>query len=1144
MSQSPDKKQVFSTSSPKRWQGIKWASRIFLVFAFVFTAIVGFSLVFYSSKPALPTLFNKYNDYKSAILSDASINEHNTATFDYSNKKGFKPKNAITLSKRIPIPFDKRMRAAFYVNWDLQSFYSLRENVTHINTILPEWLHVPDKADTVYTDIDNRALSFLNAHPNVQVMPMITNYFNNKWDGNNVLYIARDANRRAKFIQSVINVLDKYHFQGVNIDFESLESNDAETYLTIFQNELYSKLHARGFIVSQDVNAQNSDYNLPKLSEYNDYIFVMAYDLHNAESAPGDIAPQKWVENIIEEVSKQVPPAKLVLCIAGYGYDWGGNPGHADEITFQECVAIAKESDATIEYDNDTYNLSFRYTGDSIPGQKPKDHIVGFTDAASNFNTMRLADDAGWKGVALWRLGSEDPRLWSFYNRNLSDGALDSSGFKITDIKNALLSSTIDYIGEGEALDVITEPKEGKVDLEYNDKEKLITEENFSLLPTSFVVRKFGKAKDKKLVLTFDDGPDPEWTPQIIDILQKEHVPAAFFMVGYNAESNLPLLRKIDKLGYEIGNHSFFHPNMATIPEWRSVIELNTTRRLIESITGKSTILFRAPYLADAEPETQEELRPVVIAKKQNYITIGESIDPLDWDAKNINADSIFDRVVREKDYGAMILLHDAGGDRSATVEALPRIIKYFKENGYTFTTIADVLGKSPQELMPPLKGNQAFLDRFDRIFAEIGYFLQSLFGGIFFFSIILSVFRNVVILVLAFLQRRRNRISGELRVESGEAINERTPLSTLHSPLFTPPISVIVPAYNEEVTAIKTINSLLQQQYPNFEIIFVDDGSKDKTYERVKAAFVHDARVKIFTKPNGGKASALNFGIAQTQNDFVVNIDADTQLSDNALYQLIQKMSDQNIVAVAGNVQVGNKINVLTRWQAIEYTTAQNFDRLAMEYLNAITVIPGAIGAFRVAAIKAVGGYDTDTLAEDCDLTIRLLRTGGKIGTANAAIAYTEAPETFAQFLKQRFRWNFGVLQAFWKNRDVLFVKKYGSLAWVAMPQILVFQLILPIFAPVADLVMIVSVLTGTFGKIWGYYFAFIFMDLICAFFAYRFERKNIADLWLLFPQRLVYRPLMYSVLFKTYRRAVKGELQEWGVLKRTGNVQAVSNE
>ncbi len=1133
MPQHTDKRQVFSTDSNKRWQGIKWASRIFIVFAVVFTAIVAFSLLVYSSKPALPTLFNKYNDYKTAILSDTSTSEHNSATFDnYSNKKGFKLKKLTSLSKRLPIPFDKRMRAAFYVNWDLQSFYSLRENVSLINTILPEWLHVPDKADTVYTDIDNRALNFLNAHPGVQVMPMITNYFNNKWSGDNVLYIARDANRRAKFIQSVINVLEKYHFQGVNIDFESLESNDAETYLTIFQNELYSALHKKGFIVSQDVNAQNADYNLPKLSEYNDYIFVMAYDLHNAESAPGDISPQKWIETIVEEVSKQVPPEKLVLCIAGYGYDWGKDPKHADEITFQECIAIAKESDATIKYSNETYNLMFNYTDENN-----KKHYVGFTDAASNFNAMRLSDDAGWKGVALWRLGSEDPRLWSFYNRNLSQGALDSSGFKITDIKNALLSSTIDYIGEGEALDVITEPTEGKVDLEYDAKEKLITEENFALLPTSFVVRKFGKADPKKKVLTFDDGPDPEWTPQILDILQKENVPAAFFMVGYNAESNLPLLRKIDKLGYEIGNHSFFHPNMATIPEWRSIIELNTTRRLIESITGKSTILFRAPYLADAEPETQEELRPVVIAKKQNYITIGESIDPLDWDAKNINADSIFDRVVREKDYGAMILLHDAGGDRSATVKALPRIIKYFKQNGYTFTTIADVLQEKPEKLMPPLIGKQAFFDRFDRVFAEIGYFLQSLFGGVFFFSIILSVVRNIVILILAFLQRKKN--SFEQLALSNELPNESSSkLKAQSSKLFTPPISVIVPAYNEEVTAIKTINSLLHQNYPNFDIIFVDDGSKDKTYDAVKAAFKLDARVKIFTKPNGGKASALNFGLAQTQNDFVVNIDADTQLSNNALNQLIQKMSDPNIVAVAGNVQVGNKINVLTRWQAIEYTTAQNFDRLAMEYLNAITVIPGAIGAFRVASIKAVGGYDTDTLAEDCDLTIRLLRTGGKIGTANDAIAYTEAPETFPQFLKQRFRWNFGVLQAFWKNRDVLFVNKYGSLAWIAMPQILIFQLILPVFAPIADLVMFVSILTGTFGKIWGYYFAFMFMDLICAFIAYRFERKNISDLWLLFPQRLVYRPLMYSVLFKTYKRAVKGELQEWGVLKRTGNV------
>ena len=317
-----------------------------------------------------------------------------------------------------------------------------------------------------------------------------------------------------------------------------------------------------------------------------------------------------------------------------------------------------------------------------------------------------------------------------------------------------------------------------------------------------------------------------------------------------------------------------------------------------------------------------------------------------------------------------------------------------------------------------------------------------------------------------------------------------------------------------------------------------MNDGSKDNTYSKVKEAFDNNPKVRVLTKPNGGKASALNYGIANSTSEILVNIDADTQLLPNAVTELIKKMSDNRVGAVAGNVKVGNKVNWLTRWQSVEYITSQNFDRLAMEYLNAITVVPGAIGAFRKIAIVEIGGYATDTLAEDCDVTIRMLRNGWKIVSANEAIAITEAPETVPQFMKQRFRWSFGVMQAFWKNRDTLFVKKYKGLGMIAMPNILIFQLILPMFAPFADLVLLLSLLTWSVGaKILIFYLAFMLVDIGCGFVAFRFQNESPRPVFMLIPQRFVYRPMMYSVLYKSYRRAIKGELQQWGILKRTGN-------
>ena len=182
----------------------------------------------------------------------------------------------------------------------------------------------------------------------------------------------------------------------------------------------------------------------------------------------------------------------------------------------------------------------------------------------------------------------------------------------------------------------------------------------------------------------------------------------------------------------------------------------------------------------------------------------------------------------------------------------------------------------------------------------------------------------------------------------------------------------------------------------------------------------------------------------------YVVCIDADTQLKSDAVSKLVESFNDEDVGAVAGNVKVGNEINMLTRWQSIEYTTAQNFDRKAFEMLNCITVVPGAIGAFRKEAIMDAGGFTSDTLAEDCDLTVRIIRCGWKVTTNNEAFAMTEAPEKLKQFLAQRFRWCFGVMQTFWKHREVCFNSKYKALGWVAMPNILIFhEYSCPLFAP-----------------------------------------------------------------------------------------------
>ena len=1085
-------------------------------------------------KPELPLLANNSHTGRSL---ENPITPKDLSSKELKKFRGFdyflRSKAKIDKLKKLPATprTTSEVRAAFYVDWDPQSLFSLQKNIDKLNMVVPEWFFIDPKTDLLRTEIDTAALKVMKKGK-VKILPLINNINESlgqgEFDGDLIHRILHDKNKRERLINDITKALKKYDLQGINIDFEEFKENSDEPIIA-FQKALYEKLHPLGYLVSQDIMAGDDDFNVKALAKYNDYMFLMAYDEHYASSIPGEISGQKWIERIVDKTAKEVPSDKIILCFAGYGYDWQEKQ-EGETITYDQAIAIAKQHNAVIKFDNNTYNNSFKYTDSN--GKK---HEVDFEDAATNFNTIRFSDEYGLAGTALWRLGSEDQRLWSFYQRSLTSESLEKKPFDFEVMKR--VDTRIEspaYIGDGEILNVIAAPSPGKIDLEINTNETIITEQKYVELPTKYVISKFGNV-NKQVILTFDDGPDPIYTPPILDILKREKVPAVFFVIGIQGENNIPLLQRIYKEGHEIGNHTFTHPNIALVSADRAAKEMETTRLLIEAVTGKSTVLFRAPYNADAEPTTEAELKPIALSKAQNYYTVGESIDPNDWE-KGVSADSVYIRTIKQYEANpdkGIILLHDAGGDREATVKALPRIIKYFKDRHIQFTTVAHLLGKTKDEIMPEAKGPFISLDNF--IF-DFGYWFGHFITAAFWVAIILGFLRIALMAIMAFIKKWRDYKYPPI-YKASEGIFQK--------------VSIIVPAYNEEINAVKTIENLLDQNYPDFDIVFVDDGSKDKTFAMINDAFADNPKVKVNTKPNGGKASALNYGIKLTKSDYVVCIDADTQLKTDAISQLmkgfrIQLKDNAEVGAIAGNVKVGNENTMLTKWQSIEYTTAQNFDRRAFDLINGITVVPGAIGAFKKEAIEKAGGFTTDTLAEDCDLTIRILRNDYRIINCIEAVAITEAPESLKEFMKQRFRWSYGIMQAFWKNRDACFNPRYKGLGMVALPNILLFQIVLPIFAPLADLVLIISLFWNhndpdSLHKIWVYYIAFMLVDMLVSVVAFIFEKEKLTKLFWLIPQRFVYRQLMYVILFKALRRAIKGESQSWGVLTRTGNVATV---
>ena len=1140
--------QIFQTNNPARWKSVKWSGRIILFILIFILAIVVLAII-NGTNPNLPNLNEKSRYYQSKLdptnkLTFVSpLNKKFKGFKDFLEKKQQEDSLAKIRDKKINASL---IRGAFYTPWLNTSLTDLQENADKLNTIYPEWFFIDTLTFKLQTRIDSAGLAVMK-QKKLSVLPILNNFHTNKsnpakgdFDGKLAHIILTDPEKRKFLIQQLVDTLTHYRLQGINIDFEELTENNNEP-LTEFQKELYEALHAKGLLVTIDVSPDNEDYDYTKLSLYNDYIILMAYDQFNETTGPGPISDQKWIEAKLDWMDDKVDVSKIILGVAGYARDWitEDEGKRVDDITYTSAIDNAKLASAKISYNNDSYNLNYNYTEPESDAASETKHAIWFTDAATTFNTLRFSDDYATAGTALWHLGGEDPRIWKFYGRNLSTTSLRKYPFDF----NLLRSTVIDpnkkptASGEGELLDIIYTPVKGNIKIEIDTVEMLIAEQQYIELPSGYVYEKFAEDKTPmgpghKIILTFDDGPDPVYTPKVLDILEKEKVPATFFIIGINAESNIPLLYRIYKNGYEIGNHTFTHNNIAKMSPERADLELKSTRLLIECITGHSTILFRAPYNADSEPQTFEEIEPIARSKKDNYITVGESIDPNDWDPK-MNADSIVNRTIRiaEENDASIILLHDAGGNtRQPTIDALPRIIAYFKKRGCKFTTVADLMGKTKNELMPPIK--RSWINSLNFFFAEATYWGEHIIFSLFIIGIFLSIGRMAMMAVLAFIQNKKEAKAFENKDQ--------------------PAVSIIIPAFNEEMNAVTTVQSLLQQDYPNLQIVFVDDGSTDNTFNVVQKAYHDHPNIQVVTKENGGKATALNYGINIAANDYVVCIDADTQLKKDAVTELMKKFSNKDskdqVAAVAGNVKVGNEINMITRWQSIEYITSQNFDRRAFDLLNCITVVPGAIGAFKKSAIIESGGFTSDTLAEDCDLTMRLHRMGYHVRNCNSATSYTESPENIKQFLKQRFRWSFGVMQSFWKHRDAVFNRHYKNFGMIALPNILIFQIILPFLAPIADFILIISLIAAGLGIIPAslnhiviYYMIFSLVDVAGASIAFSFEKENYKKLLWLIPQRFIYRQLMYYIVIKSFNKALKGELQGWGVLKRTGNVKSV---
>ena len=1052
-------------------------------------------------------------------------------------------------------PRSDEIIAGFYVNWADNSFASLQRNYDKIDWVIGEWGFFPRDADSLLLRIKPQVVELLNSKP-IENRPsmflMITNFvvepgldsISGKFDPEVVRRFLANPAARENAIRQLRAAVATYGLAGTTLDLENFDPA-LQAQVLDFAHQLHDAMHSMGKLATQAIAASDPDAYVRHAGAVNDKLFPMLFDEHYAGGEPGPIASQAFYQGQARRFARLVSPSKLILMIGAYGYDWNDAEAvalhRAEPSDFQETMAAARGPlQPRPLFDPVSMNPYMQWT---TPDST--DHVLWYLDAVTAYNEMLVGHELGVAGHAIWHLGGEDPSLWNIIK---ADGSLLAPDT----LRQMKPSYDPEFKGTGEILQITYFPTDGQRNLTVDRTSGLISNETLVKVPIPYVLARTGgqPRNAHRVALTFDDGPDARWTPQILDTLLSRGVKATFFVVGQNVDTHQRLLQREYDEGHEVGNHTYSHPNLALTTERRSRIEIDATSSLIEAVLNRRVAFFRPPYFGDAEPSTDAELLPVGIASRRNYWTIGLHVDGEDW--KELPADSIIKLVLKRReepnDITALaqdsarnvILLHDAGGDRHNTVAALGPLIDSLRARGDTIVLVSDLAGITRDDAMPPLPPSSEATRLLRRAgFLLLGSIETTLFY-VFSLAVILGMARLVVIGLLAIVQRlRRHQTRG-------------APSS------YTPGVSVIIPAYNEEKVVIQTISSLLNQAYGgDLELVVVDDGSSDDTAAICEEAYGSHPQVTIFRKENGGKASALNYGIARARHEIVIGLDADTVFDDDTVAELVLPLEDPRVAAVAGNAKVGNRINLVTRWQALEYVTSQNLDRRAFALLDCITVVPGAVGAWRRSVVIDVGGFKEDTLAEDQDLTLDMRRAGYSVAYADGAVAYTEAPDTLRGLAKQRFRWSFGTLQCTWKHRSAFFRTKYGSLGWIALPNVFLFQLLLPAISPVADLMFVYSIISVYINaashsvddrltyalvdleKVFTYYAVFLIVDWLAAVLAFLMEPEEDKQLtWLIFLQRFAYRQVMYWVVVQSFAAALSGRLVGWGKLDRKATV------
>jgi poly-beta-1,6 N-acetyl-D-glucosamine synthase len=345
------------------------------------------------------------------------------------------------------------------------------------------------------------------------------------------------------------------------------------------------------------------------------------------------------------------------------------------------------------------------------------------------------------------------------------------------------------------------------------------------------------------------------------------------------------------------------------------------------------------------------------------------------------------------------------------------------------------------------------------------------------------------------------------------------------------PRISLVVPAYNEAKTIRSCVQSLQALSYPNYEVVVVDDGSTDNTFEEVSDC----EGVKIIQQENQGKPKALNKGIHASTGEIIVTVDADTTLDKDALGKIAERfVFDCRLGAVAGNVKITTERKIMNAVQSAEYATGINLIRRGQSVLGCVMIVPGPIAALKREAVEKVGYFSDDTFAEDFDITVKILKAGYRVEYEEKSLAYTDAPKNTEDLIKQRRRWHRGMIQVLDKHKDMYMNRKYGISGVFGIP-----NLWLDAFSPFLNIgfllfTAIMWALTGEFSSSISGIAIFLFVGLAMGVIGLSLEPKPEKRNYLVLPLLLFFNVFLDGIRIMSTVEDVINIVMEWEKPKR----------